>query len=122
MSFYREFPILQECALAAAEIIRYAMECNNTETEQEVTGSKPTFFVEFSGHIAALFVRVYPFGYEDNSDCVTLLDSGAWKFGNNERYRKKLEEVLAEMHRIFETWEATQKETYEQAINRNASR
>lgn len=45
------------------EIMELAMFINDSPTEQEYTGNKPTVFVEFSGHIAELHTCIAPEGW-----------------------------------------------------------
>lgn len=48
------------------EIMELAMLINDSPTEQELTGNKPTVFVEFSGHIAELHTHIAPEGWYDD--------------------------------------------------------
>lgn len=48
------------------EIMELAMLINDSPTEQELTGNKPTIFVEFSGHIATMDVHIAPNGWFDD--------------------------------------------------------
>jgi hypothetical protein len=48
------------------EIMELAMLINDSPTEQELTGNKPTIFVEFSGHIAELHTHIAPEGWYDD--------------------------------------------------------
>ena len=67
------------------EIMELAMLINDSPTQQEYTGNKPTVFVEYSGHLANLYAyfapipqklglglqqRVYPFG--------VAIEAGRW--------------------------------------------
>lgn len=46
------------------KIMELALLLNLTETEYEITGNKPTVFVNFSGHVCMLDIRVYFKGWE----------------------------------------------------------
>lgn len=48
------------------KIMELAMLINDSPTEQEYTGNKPTVFVEFSGHIAELHTHIAPEGWYDD--------------------------------------------------------
>lgn len=49
-------------------ILDLALKLNPSETKREVTGSKPTIFVEFSGHVGTVYVRVYRNGWKPYAD------------------------------------------------------
>lgn len=96
------------------EIMELAVTFNSSETRQELTDSKLTFFVEFYGHICGLEVRANINGYPElpviylsgkgaaNRYEVTILD------GAEKQTLQDLDTVLAEMRRIINEWEATQ--------------
>lgn len=48
------------------KIMELAMLINDSPTEQEYTGNKPTVFVEFLGHIAELHTHIAPEGWYDD--------------------------------------------------------
>lgn len=45
------------------EIMALALEFNGKPTKQELTGNKPTIFVEFAGHVCELDVRICEDGW-----------------------------------------------------------
>lgn len=45
------------------EIMALALEFNGKPTKQELTGNKPTIFVEFAGHVHELDVRIFIDGW-----------------------------------------------------------
>ena len=56
-------------------IIALALQLNPSRTQQEVTGSKPTVFVDFYGHVGQVEVRVYKNGWKPYADwdfCVSF--------------------------------------------------
>lgn len=58
----------------AQRILELAMKINNTPTEREITGDKPTVFVWFSGHVNILEVEIHLNGWVENkqSDCTYI--------------------------------------------------
>ena len=56
----------------ALRILEFAMKINNTPTQQEITGNKPTVFAWFSGHVNLFNVQIHSNGWFDKSkpDCV----------------------------------------------------
>lgn len=96
------------------EIMELAVKVNSSETRQELTDGKPTFFVEFYGHTCSLEVRAYVNGYPElpviyltgkgaaNRYEVTILD------GAEKQTLQDLDTVLAEMRRIINEWGVTQ--------------
>lgn len=95
------------------EIMKLAVTFNSSETKQELTGSKPTFFVEFFGHICGLEVRANINGYPESP--VYLSSKGATNRyevtileGAEKQTLQDLDTVLAEMRRIISEWEAAQ--------------
>ena len=96
-----------------SEIMELAVNFNSSETRQEITGDKPTFFVEFYGHICALEVRVRVKGYCAESDNIYLSGEGVTSRyevtildGAKKQTLQALDKVLAEMRRIINEWEA----------------
>ena len=96
------------------EIMELAVNFNSSETRQELTDGKPTFIVEFYGHICSLEVRVYVNGYSE-SPVIYLSGKGAANRyeatildGAEKQTLQGLDTVLAEMRRIINEWEAAQ--------------
>ena len=54
MKDFIEKPITAEVRALVHEIVDRFLDYNPTVTQQEDTGSKPTFFLYFSGHIGTL--------------------------------------------------------------------
>lgn len=55
----------------ALRVLKLAMELNPEGTQRKSTGNKPTAFVDFSGHVSALCVRIFSNGWDgwnDNND------------------------------------------------------
>ena len=97
-----------------SQIVELAVNFNNSETNQEVTGNKPTFSVEFYGHICALEVRVRIKGYPDSPAIYLSGKGGARSYettyldGAEKQTLQDLDTTLAEMRRIINEWEVTQ--------------
>lgn len=49
-------------------IIDLAVDFNDSETRQDVTGNKPTVFVDFCGHTCQLDVSIHRKGYDSWED------------------------------------------------------
>ena len=60
--------VLKEQQKEAREIVKQifhlALAINPNVTKQDTTGKKPTVFVRFSGHVAAVDVDIYPNGWD----------------------------------------------------------
>lgn len=104
----------KEIIQKASEIMELAVNFNSGETRQELTDGKPTFFVEFYGHICSLEVRAYVNGYS-KSPVMYLSGEGAtnryevtFLDGAEKQTLQDLDTVLAEMRRIINEWEAAQ--------------
>lgn len=50
------------------EIMALALEFNSKPTKQELTGNKPTIFVDFAGHVCELDVGIYVDGWSFSAD------------------------------------------------------
>lgn len=103
----------KEITQRVLEIMELAVTFNDSETRQELTDSKPTFFVEFYGHICGLEVRANINGYPESP--VYLSSKGVTKGyettfldGAEKQTLQDLDTVLAEMRRIINEWEAAQ--------------
>ena len=104
----------KEIIQKASEIVELAVNFNSSETRQELTDGKPTFIVEFYGHICSLEVCVYVNGYSE-SPVIYLSSKGVTRRyevtildGAEKQTLQDLDTVLAEMHRIINEWEVTQ--------------
>ena len=105
------------------QIFHLALAINPNDTNQDTTGKKPTVFVRFSGHVAAVDVDIYPNGW-DSGACdedeplamrytIYLADEDfiAWD-DEYEPYPEeeecdqltKAKAALAELKRIAEEW------------------
>ena len=84
------------------KIMELAMLINDSPTEQELIGNKPTIFVELLGHISKLGVHIAPEGWFDD---ITTDETAFYDFGLTENegieaeldgFIKKLGNILAE--------------------------
>ena len=58
----------QEAREIVKQIFNLALAINPNDTTQDRTGEKPTVFVNFSGHVAGVDVRIYPNGWSPSND------------------------------------------------------
>ena len=58
----------QETKEIVKQIFNLALAVNPNDTKQDTTGKKPTVFVKFSGHVAAVDVEIYLNGW-DSGEC-----------------------------------------------------
>ncbi|MBQ7981670.1 MAG: hypothetical protein IJ305_08735, partial [Oscillospiraceae bacterium] len=88
------------------EIVDRAMSYNSTQTEQELTSNKPTFFVRFSGHTAALYVNIHANGWEPDSkseDFDIYLSERDYS-GTADEIQNELVSILKRMEEIYTNW------------------
>ena len=82
------------------EIMAVALEFNGKPTKQELTGNKPTIFVDFAGHVCELDVGIYMDGWSSsaNKDVKQMyLDSPS--------VAKELETTLTDLKTIIAKYE-----------------
>ena len=83
------------------EIMALAVEFNSAETKTELTDDKPTFFVDFSGHICALEVNIHPEGWSrDKIGKAKYLETYLDKYNTEEN----LDSILSEMKKTISDW------------------
>ena len=58
----------QETREIVKQIFNLALAVNPNDTIQDKTGGKPTVFVNFSGHVAGIDVRIYLNGWSSSAD------------------------------------------------------
>lgn len=94
------------------EIMELAMLINDSPTEQEYTGNKPTVFVEFSGHIAELHTHIAPEGWYDD---ITTDETEFYIFRltENENIEAELDGFIVEKLRVILTENSTQQKEKE---------
>lgn len=115
--------VLKEQQKEAREIVKQifhlALAINPNVTNQATTGKKPTVFVSFSGHIAAVYVDIYHDGWDSEKECsqtrYTIYLGDEMFTESVDEYEpypeeKECEELsrakaaLAELKRIAEEW------------------
>lgn len=94
----------------ALKIFETALMYNNTPTDREYTGEKPTFFVKFSGHCATLEVQCYPIGYDKHSLFFYVGGNVLYPLCESENHSESdiintLETILEEMGEIYKHWQ-----------------
>ena len=57
-----------------SRIFDLALKLNETPTKQEITGEKPTIFVDFSGHITTCNLYIHSNGYASGVSAVKQFD------------------------------------------------
>lgn len=104
-----KLPTTQECAEIALEITKRAMIYNRVPTERATTGDKPTFFVWFSGHVNALYLRIKPIGWGDNEPELQYnisLSPQPWRPASI--IAEELQDVLNKIIEVQKAWEEKQ--------------
>ena len=103
MDDFKEKPITAEVRALVHEIVDRFLDYNPTVTQQEDTGSKPTFFLYFSGHIGTLEVHAHANGYSNDSKCEYLTEFLGAKFCE-EGTLSQLQGVSNRMDEIYNDW------------------
>lgn len=85
----------------ALKILNLAMLLNNTETKREITGDKPTVFVNFSGHINYFECQIYSNGWYPNADYEFNYEIRLENDFNNE-----LDECINKLEELCREWGA----------------
>ena len=113
----------QETREIVKQIFALALAINPNDTNQDTTGKKPTVFVSFSGHVAAVYVDIYLNGWGSGA-CdkdeplimrYTIYLDDDYFTARVDEYEPYLEEeecdqltkakaALAELKRIAEEW------------------
>lgn len=106
MSDFNEKPITAEVRALVHEIVDRAMSYNDTKTGQELTSGKPTFFVRFAGHTAALYVDIYANGWDQGgkSEGFDIYLSESEYNGTADEIQNELVSVLKRMEEVYTTW------------------
>lgn len=101
-----EKPITAEVRELVLRIMERAMFYNNTRTQQSITSGKPTFFVRFAGHTAALYVDIYANGWDqgDKSEDFEIYLSERDYTGTADEIQGELVSILTRMEEVYTTW------------------
>ena len=104
MENFIEKPITAEVRALVHEIVDRFLDYNPTVTQQEKTGSKPTFFLYFSGHIGTLEVHAYANGYGDSECGFEYLTEFLGAKFYEEGTLSQLQGVSNRMDEIYNDW------------------
>ena len=106
MNDFNEKPITAEVRELVLRIMERAMFYNSTKTGQELTSGKPTFFVRFAGHTAALYVNIYANGWEsgNKSEDFDIYLSESEYTGTADEIQNELVSVLKRMEETYDVW------------------
>ena len=106
MNDFNEKPITAEVRELVLRIMERAMFYNSTKTGQELTSGKPTFFVRFAGHTAALYVNIYANGWEsgNKSEDFDIYLSESEYTGTADEIQNELVSVLKRMEEAYDVW------------------
>ena len=84
------------------KIVELAMLLNPTKTKREVTGDKPTVFVEFNGHVCNVGIFIHYTGWFPGADPDRIMrvrfDS---EYSNPDQ---ELDEAIAKLTEIYDEW------------------
>lgn len=83
------------------EIMALALEFNCSEAESDNTNKKPAFFVDYTGHVNYLTVKVYKNGWgkDVESDMYEML------LIHDRMDEKKLDDIIEYMKEVISEWE-----------------
>lgn len=106
MNDFIEKPIDTKVRETALRIMERAMFYNSTKTGQELTSGKPTFFVRFAGHTAALYVDIYANGWDQGgkSEGFDIYLSESEYNGTADEIQSELASVLRRMEEAYDVW------------------
>ena len=106
MENFIEKPITAEVRELVLRIVERAIFYNNTQTQQSATSGKPTFFVRFAGHTAALYVNIYANGWEQGgkSEDFDIYLSERDYTGTADEIQNELISVLKRMEEVYTAW------------------
>ena len=101
-----EKPVTAEVRALVHETVDRFLDYNPTVTQQEDTGSKPTFFLYFSGHTAALYVNIYANGWDQGgkSEDFDIYLSESDYSGTATEIQGELASVLRRMEEVYGVW------------------
>ena len=102
-------PITNEARQLVHHIVDKMFDYNNTPTRQEITGDKPTFFVELNGHCGDIDVHCYPNGYREGTGSVwcgndTVHSLCEDEYTTEEEILADLNRIIADMDRYYNDW------------------
>lgn len=81
-------------------LLDLVMEINSLECrKQDITGNKPTAFIEYSGHVSVVYIRVYMNGWSDGKEVLSdknydiYFDKDGFSLSKYKQICKELEEI-----------------------------
>ena len=84
------------------KIMELAMLLNPTRTQREVTGDKPTVFVEFNGHVCDVDIFIHYTGWDaDRRADRTMTVRFDSQYSNPDQ---ELDEAIAKLTEIYDEW------------------
>ena len=87
----------------ALRVLKLAMELNPEGTQRESTSNKPTAFVDFSGHVGALSVRIFSNGWDGWNDNVDAdIEYNIW-FGWDDA-EQRLDKAIETLEKLVKEW------------------
>lgn len=89
-------------------ILDLAVRFNDSETRQDITGKKPTIFVNFSGHICGLSVNICLEGYSPECNFFDQYLS-LIAYLDEENAERELDGIIKTLELIIDQWNKTQK-------------
>lgn len=87
------------------EINRLALQLNPKCTSRDVTGDKPTVFIQFSGHVNRFSVQLYYKGWDEKKPYIDECDN-YYIFLDEEAdvVISQLEEIVKTLSKLVEKW------------------
>lgn len=82
------------------KVIEMAAQLNPSSTSRDITGEKPTIFVEFSGHVSLFAVRIHFYGW---GDAPYDEPDYSWKIfidEDQENVEKQLDDIIICLNRL----------------------
>ena len=84
------------------KVLEMAAQINSSQTSRDITGDKPTIFVEFYGHVALFEVRIHFFGW---GDAPYDEPDYSWKIfidEDQENVKKQLDDIIKLLKQLVE--------------------
>lgn len=112
----KEKPITRKVMDEVLRIREKVMMYNDTSTQAEYTGDKPTFSDVFEGAVCALTVRCDPHGFKNTEKPVycggdILIKLCEDKYSTEEDILNSLNRVISDMEYFYDSWLARQEAT-----------
>lgn len=93
-------PEEQEKAVKAMELFWMVLQANGlNDRKAEITGTLPTIFCEYAGHISGILFRCYETGYKLSGECI---ENQLWMDVEKEEFLKTASHIKGWLHGILE--------------------